>query len=81
MGPIVDIQLRKVQELLTDRRITVVMSTKAKEWLAQIGYNLAYGARPLKRAMQTHVLDPLSRMILGMSFVSSRLARAFVPDY
>jgi len=41
------------------------MSQKAKEWLAQVGYNPAYGARPLKRAMQAHVLDPLSRMILG----------------
>jgi len=65
MGPIVDIQLRKVQELLADRRVVLLMSQKAKEWLAQVGYNPAYGARPLKRAMQAHVLDPLSRMILG----------------
>lgn len=65
MAPIVDIQLCIVQELLEDRRISLDMTPKAKEWIARIGYNPAYGARPLKRAVQTYVLDPLSRKILA----------------
>jgi ATP-dependent Clp protease ATP-binding subunit ClpB len=65
MGRIVDIQLTRLQKLLDDRKITLSLDTKAREWLAEKGYDPAYGARPLKRTIQKAVQDPLSELILA----------------
>ena len=64
MTGIVDIQLRYLHDLLTDRRITLAISNNAKTWLADQGYDPAYGARPLKRVIQTHLQNKLAEMIL-----------------
>jgi ATP-dependent Clp protease ATP-binding subunit ClpB len=64
MPPIVDIQLNVVRELLRTRRVELTVTDAAKEWLARVGFDPNYGARPLKRAVQTHLLNPLSTKIL-----------------
>jgi ATP-dependent Clp protease ATP-binding subunit ClpB len=64
MGKIVDIQMRRLQKLLADRKIEIKLDDKAKEWLGEKGYDPAYGARPLKRVIQKYVQDPLAEMIL-----------------
>ncbi len=65
MGRIVEIQLRRLQELLDERKIKLSLDAKAREWLAAKGYDPAYGARPLKRVIQKAVQDPLSELILS----------------
>jgi ATP-dependent Clp protease ATP-binding subunit ClpB len=65
MGRIVDIQIRHLQKLLDERKITIGLEPKAREWLAEKGYDPAYGARPLKRVIQKSVQDPLSELILS----------------
>lgn len=65
MGRIVDIQMQRLAKLLEDRKITIVLEPKAREWLAEKGYDPAYGARPLKRVIQKQVQDPLSELILS----------------
>jgi ATP-dependent Clp protease ATP-binding subunit ClpB len=61
---IVGVQLKRLEKILADRRITISLDDKAKHWLAERGYDPVYGARPLKRAIQKEVQDPLARMIL-----------------
>jgi len=65
MDAIVDIQMARLQKLLTDRKITLELSKEAREWLADKGYDPAYGARPLKRVIQKSVQDPLAEAILA----------------
>jgi ATP-dependent Clp protease ATP-binding subunit ClpB len=65
MGAIVDIQMRRLTQLLEDRKITLVLDDAARTWLANRGYEPAYGARPLKRVIQKSVQDPLAEMILA----------------
>ena len=65
LGGIVDIQVAQVAERLTDRRITLDVTDSAREWLANAGYDPAYGARPLRRLVQTEVGDQLARMLLA----------------
>ncbi|WP_199502931.1 ATP-dependent chaperone ClpB [Qipengyuania sp. YIM B01966] len=65
MAPIVDIQVGRVQKLLADRKITLELTDAAKRWLGRVGYDPVYGARPLKRAVQRYLQDPLAEMILG----------------
>ena len=65
MGRIVKIQLRRLEDLLADRKITLKMDDAAMQWLAEKGYDPAYGARPLKRVIQKEVQDPLAEMILS----------------
>jgi len=67
MTAIVDIQLVRLSKLLEDRKIDLSLDDAAKEWLAGKGYDPAYGARPLKRAIQRFVQDPLSELILAGS--------------
>jgi ATP-dependent Clp protease ATP-binding subunit ClpB len=62
---IVDIQLRRLERRLTDRHITLEFSDAARDWLANRGYDPVYGARPLKRAIQTEVETPLARQLIG----------------
>ena len=64
LGGIVDIQVAGVSQRLTDRRITLDVTDSAREWLANTGYDPAYGARPLRRLVQTEVGDQLARMLL-----------------
>jgi ATP-dependent Clp protease ATP-binding subunit ClpB len=65
MSRIVEIQLRRLAKLLEDRKIIITLDPAAHEWLADKGYDPAYGARPLKRAIQKAVQDPLAELILS----------------
>jgi ATP-dependent Clp protease ATP-binding subunit ClpB len=65
MGAIVDIQLTRLQKLLDERKITITLDSSARGWLAERGYDSAYGARPLKRVIQKTVQDPLAEAILS----------------
>ena len=64
MGAIVDIQLKRLEALLADRRMEIDLDAAARSWLAEKGYDPAYGARPLKRVIQKELQDPLARLIL-----------------
>jgi ATP-dependent Clp protease ATP-binding subunit ClpB len=64
MAPIVEIQVGRLQKLLDDRKIRLELTDRAKAWLGRVGYDPVYGARPLKRAVQKHLQDPLAQKIL-----------------
>jgi ATP-dependent Clp protease ATP-binding subunit ClpB len=64
MGPIVDIQVARVGKLLADRKISLDLSDAARAWLGRVGYDPVYGARPLKRAVQKYLQDPLADALL-----------------
>ncbi|WP_210357167.1 ATP-dependent chaperone ClpB [Sphingomonas beigongshangi] len=64
MGPIVDIQVARVGKLLADRKVTLDLTDAARTWLGRVGYDPVYGARPLKRAVQRYLQDPLAEAIL-----------------
>jgi ATP-dependent Clp protease ATP-binding subunit ClpB len=68
MTGIVDIQLQRLQNLLADRKLELALDAKAKEWLAEAGYDPVYGARPLKRVIQRELQNPLATMILEGRF-------------
>ncbi|MGY3157368.1 ATP-dependent Clp protease ATP-binding subunit ClpA [Bradyrhizobium elkanii] len=65
MGRIVEIQFSRLRRLLEDRKIELELDPKARDWLADKGWDPAYGARPLKRVIQRSVQDPLAEMILS----------------
>ncbi|MFW1461783.1 hypothetical protein ACEWA6_24595, partial [Vibrio parahaemolyticus] len=65
MKRIVDIQLRHLQSLLADRKITLEVDETAKTWLGNTGYDPVYGARPLKRVIQRQLQNPLASMLLS----------------
>jgi ATP-dependent Clp protease ATP-binding subunit ClpB len=65
MSEIVDIQLKRLNRLLEDRKIGLSLDAKARQWLADKGYDPSYGARPLKRVIQKWVQDPLAQMLLA----------------
>jgi ATP-dependent Clp protease ATP-binding subunit ClpB len=65
MGRIVDIQMRRLQKLLDERKIVITLDQSARDWLAEKGWDPAYGARPLKRVIQKAVQDPLAELILS----------------
>ena len=64
MGPIVDIQVNRVAKLLAERKVTLDLTDDARAWLGRVGYDPIYGARPLKRAVQKYLQDPLADKIL-----------------
>jgi ATP-dependent Clp protease ATP-binding subunit ClpB len=64
MAPIVDIQVGRVSKLLADRKIRIELTDAARAWLGRVGYDPVYGARPLKRAVQRYLQDPLADLIL-----------------
>ena len=64
MKGIVEIQLKRLEALLAERKIALDITDAAKRWLAEAGYDPVYGARPLKRTIQRSLQDPLARMIL-----------------
>ena len=65
MGPIVDIQIARLMTLLADRKIALELTDVARAWLGRVGYDPVYGARPLKRAVQKYLQDPLADEILA----------------
>jgi len=65
---IVDIQIQRIQERLRERRLRLELTPLAKQRLVQLGYDPAYGARPLRRAIQRYILDPLAQKILEGAF-------------
>jgi ATP-dependent Clp protease ATP-binding subunit ClpB len=64
MDKIVDIQVEHLKRLLADRKIDIELDAKAREWLANAGYDPVYGARPLKRVIQRRLQDPLAQLLL-----------------
>ena len=72
MGAIVDIQLGRLHGLLRERDITLELTPAAREWLANEGYDPAYGARPLKRVIQREVQDRLAEEILAGSILDGQ---------
>jgi ATP-dependent Clp protease ATP-binding subunit ClpB len=77
---IVDIQLEHVQSRLTTRRISLTLTDAAKDWLASEGYDPAYGARPLKRLIQTEIADKLALQILDGTFREDDAVQADVGE-
>lgn len=75
MAGIVDIQLKGLHGLLADRRITLEVDEKAKKWLADKGYDPAYGARPLKRVIQTELQNKLAEMLLQGEIADGSLVK------
>jgi ATP-dependent Clp protease ATP-binding subunit ClpB len=75
MGPIVDIQIARLQKLLEDRKIKLDLTDAAQSWLGRVGYDPVYGARPLKRAVQKYLQDPLADRILAGEIPDGSLVR------
>jgi len=69
IGAVVDLQLARLKKLLAEKRLTIELTPKAREFLADQGYDPTYGARPLKRAIQKYLQDPLALKILGGDLV------------
>jgi ATP-dependent Clp protease ATP-binding subunit ClpB len=65
---IVEIQLRNLRKRLAERKISLVLTDRAKEFLAKEGFDPVYGARPLKRAIQRFIQDPLALKLLEREF-------------
>jgi len=80
MAGIVDIQLKRLQKLLDDRKITLALDDAARTWLANKGYDPVYGARPLKRVIQSHVQNPLADLILAGKVHDGDTVRVGVRD-
>jgi ATP-dependent Clp protease ATP-binding subunit ClpB len=80
MAKIVDIQMGRLTKLLADRKITITLDDAARTWLANRGYDAAYGARPLKRVIQRHVQDPLAEQILAGGVKDGDAVRVSVRD-
>ncbi len=75
LAHIVDLQLGLLERRLAARRIEIQVSASAREWLADTGYDPAYGARPLRRLIQTAIGDPLARLLLGGEVVDGSTVR------
>lgn len=80
MGAIVDIQIGRLSKLLDDRKIVIEVDDQARSWLANRGYDPAYGARPLKRVIQKHVQDPLAELMLSGGIKDGDTVRVSVRD-
>jgi ATP-dependent Clp protease ATP-binding subunit ClpC len=80
MSQIVDLQMNEVSERLSEHGLTVQLTPAARDWLANIGYDPAFGARPLRRALQKHVESPLSVKLLGGEFRSGDTVIVDVED-
>ncbi len=78
MAQIVDIQIARLRKLLVDRKIELELDEQARAWLAEKGYDPIYGARPLKRAIQRYVQDPLAEMLLAGRVKDGETVRAAV---
>ena len=67
---IVDLQIDRVARMLRGSGISMEISDEAKDWLAKLGYDPSFGARPLKRIIQRHIINPLSSALLEGEFTS-----------
>ncbi|MGE0487915.1 MAG: ATP-dependent chaperone ClpB [Vulcanimicrobiota bacterium] len=72
---IVDIQVRSIEHLLANRGLTIELDDAARDYLAEVGYDPAFGARPLKRAVREHILEPLSEKLIGGEIRPDSLVR------
>jgi ATP-dependent Clp protease ATP-binding subunit ClpB len=72
LAHIVDLQLALLQKRLVGRRITITVTEAAQRWLAETGYDPAYGARPLRRLIQTAIGDPMAKMLIGGDLVDGQ---------
>ena len=77
---IVDIQLKRVQKMLKGKEIILDVSDEAKDWLAQLGYDVNYGARPLKRVIQKYLINPLSQELLASNFIDGETIKVNVSE-
>jgi ATP-dependent Clp protease ATP-binding subunit ClpA len=68
MGLIVDLQMKEVRDRMSERGLNVELTPTARDWLSKEGFDPAFGARPLKRALQKHVESPLSMRLLAGEF-------------
>ncbi len=75
MASIVDIQLQRLLKLLEDRKVRLELDAKAREWLAEAGYDPVYGARPLKRVIQRNLQDRLAGLLLEGSIRDGEVVR------
>jgi ATP-dependent Clp protease ATP-binding subunit ClpB len=80
LAHIVDLQVEQLDRRLADRRITLDVSEQARAWLAEEGYDPAYGARPLRRLLQTAIGDPLARLLIGGEVVDGDVVHVTVAD-
>jgi ATP-dependent Clp protease ATP-binding subunit ClpA len=80
MVQIVDLQMKEIRDRLEERGITVELTEEARGWLAQKGYDRAFGARPLRRTLQRYLESPLSRRILQGEFEAGDKILAEVGD-
>ncbi|HEX2841516.1 ATP-dependent chaperone ClpB [Hyphomicrobium sp.] len=80
MAAIVDVQMKRLQQLVADRKITLELDDQARTWLANKGYDPIYGARPLKRVIQKQVQDPLAEEILRGMVKDGDTVRISVKD-
>ena len=80
MDDILDIQLERVRRLLADREMSLEITQAARKVIADIGYDPAFGARPLKRAITTHLLNPMSSAIVGGGYTAGDTVRVDVED-
>ncbi len=80
MAAIVDIQMQRLRKLLAERKIELDLDESARAWLAEKGYDPAYGARPLKRVIQKSVQDPLAEKILSGEIVDGERVRVRVAE-
>jgi len=69
MYQIVDLQLVEIRERLLEHDLKISLSKKAREWLAEEGYDPGFGARPLKRTLQKYIESPLSVKLLSGDFI------------
>ena len=65
---IVDLMVAEIEDRLAEHGVTIELTQAAKDWLANEGYDRQYGARPLRRAIQRHIENPLSKLILAQEF-------------
>jgi ATP-dependent Clp protease ATP-binding subunit ClpB len=75
---IVDIQIERMKRYLKDKNVSIILTDKAKVFLAEIGYDQVYGARPLKRAIQKEILTPLATKLLDGSFKSGDIIEVYM---
>jgi ATP-dependent Clp protease ATP-binding subunit ClpB len=80
LAHIVDLQLAAFDARLAPRRITVTVTPAARQWLTDHGYDPAYGARPLRRLVQTAIGDPLARMLIGGEVADGQRVRVDHPE-
>ena len=75
LAHIVDLQLGLLEKRLAGRRIDIEVTDEARKWLAEMGYDPAYGARPLRRLIQTSIGDPLAKLLLSGDVVDGSTVR------